>query len=794
MSSAKKAKFILSRQNQKGQVAIFVALIFQVIFVMFALLINVGLLVHHKINLQHSTDIAAYYGAMKQAESLNAIAHINFQIRQAWKLLAWRYRIMGTFGIIRSGAADQQIYPFNAAATPSPYKYNGPDATQCASPAGASIQDLPYLCPGHAGLKDWPAQTENHCQMSCSNFNVARDIKHISSVGGQSIFGESFGVTLDASIDNVNKNLTDLCLNLSKFSVEMIAKFLMSYIHEVRPRKLTIDMLAKNLSGAADQMVDLDGNKILDGTKKTLENNLTEANLTGMKGNAQAIVTFNSIDQGNGGVCKYDKGDGLKNNSTEFLKRIEFKLINYFIAHCGATPGSSNIYNMKPVFESSSLNPVVTSGPAAVSSDIKDILESFLTDQNMHTIGYEKNPNCSVYYAVKSTTEPLIPFLPLKKIKLNAVAVAKPFGGSIGPSFGTNWPQGSPRSDFTNADENTFVDKNMPIRDLPSDAPLVEGITQSIRRLINFSKFVGDAVGLRDPEYVGTYHALLATRNIKFPTNVNNGPDLGANGTNDWPKLDNYRFVQDATAGLNSYDPMATSFTRSLEITAISPNQFDVTYYSIDPDFFHNYFLRLSNGNIFSKIKAAAGGVGPASEQDIRPDFGAKLNVAELSASPTPVATYALIPAKDFSVRDQINFTRDFFDFSPSGVNSFSGTYLSKFKYILTKQASLLTGWTFKNFQSFSSGSSGSFPSPTNQVDFTENTMTFGSCKDPWNDSSANDDSARGRPTDQNLPPTPGNCVTGGRTGYSVKLVSPKVVLDGALMENPMDSSFFIFQ
>ena len=54
-------------------------------YIFFALLINVGLLIHHKINLQHSTDLAAYYGAMKQAEEMNAIAHINFQMRQAWK-------------------------------------------------------------------------------------------------------------------------------------------------------------------------------------------------------------------------------------------------------------------------------------------------------------------------------------------------------------------------------------------------------------------------------------------------------------------------------------------------------------------------------------------------------------------------------------------------------------------------------------------------------------------------------------------------------------------------------------
>ncbi|MFN9066527.1 MAG: pilus assembly protein TadG-related protein, partial [Bdellovibrionales bacterium] len=45
-------------KNKKGQVAIFIALLFQVLFLFFAMVVNVGLLVHHKINLQNSVDLA----------------------------------------------------------------------------------------------------------------------------------------------------------------------------------------------------------------------------------------------------------------------------------------------------------------------------------------------------------------------------------------------------------------------------------------------------------------------------------------------------------------------------------------------------------------------------------------------------------------------------------------------------------------------------------------------------------------------------------------------------------------
>src|SRR5437764_657897 len=91
-------------RNESGQMTIFIALIFQVLFVFFAMVINISLLVHDKINLQNSVDLGAYYAAERQAEILNEIAHINYQIRQDYKLLTWRYRVLGTLGRTGDGA------------------------------------------------------------------------------------------------------------------------------------------------------------------------------------------------------------------------------------------------------------------------------------------------------------------------------------------------------------------------------------------------------------------------------------------------------------------------------------------------------------------------------------------------------------------------------------------------------------------------------------------------------------------------------------------------------------------
>ncbi len=172
MNTSTKAskKFVLSRKNQKGQVAIFVALIFQIVFVFFALLINVGFLVHHKINLQQSTDLAAYYGAMKQAEMLNAVSHINFQIRQNWKLLTWRYRVLGTFGFQKDKEPNQN-YPFESGSNGG-FAYNAENGSTCPGPgqvAGKGIQDIPFFCIGHGGFKGWKSKTDTSCRAGCGN-------------------------------------------------------------------------------------------------------------------------------------------------------------------------------------------------------------------------------------------------------------------------------------------------------------------------------------------------------------------------------------------------------------------------------------------------------------------------------------------------------------------------------------------------------------------------------------------------------------------------------------------------
>jgi hypothetical protein len=135
---------------------------------------------------------------------------------------------------------------------------------------------------------------------------------------------------------------------------------------------------------------------------------------------------------------------------------------------------------------------------------------------------------------------------------------------------------------------------------------------------------------------------------------------------------------------------------------------------------------------------------------------------------------------KDFSVRHQLEVTKKLFKdvagiLSPNSGPTIPSTALD---VIATRQSSLLTGWTFLNLTA--TGYS-SFPAPNTSGPYS---MLFGTCDNsatmnPWTDNFE-------APYDSNpdLPPVPGNCVTGGRTGYSVKLISSDLLRPARPFEN----------
>jgi hypothetical protein len=835
---AKSNFFKLTKKNQSGQVAVFVALIFQVIFIFFALLINIGLLIHHKINLQHSTDMAAYYGAMKQAESMNAIAHINFQLRQNWKLFTWRYRIFGTFGFTKTagssgGSSSDLDFPFesNVSVNPNKWDYNGsagqfgtnvgsafvngpqvpgnatapgaPPVLSCTNiaqtnsnytlPGGGAIgpHDTPFFCVGHAGIGGWPSG-ETNCQFQCSTFVFANGIDALPVLNSTyNTIGANMASSVAKTLEQVNKNRESLCKKLGPVGASVLARFMIGYIMEASSRSQTLAMLAANLSQDADRFVDLDGAKVIDGAKRTFENNLTGANFSGITDSS--FKTYNGLSNSE---CRFRTG---KDSAKEFLKKIEFNYLQLFIHNCvWGSPATGENYKPESIITETGLNSVFNEVPAAAK---EAILSLYAQGGDKFSVGYEKNPNCVEYYAVRTSTEPNIPFLPLSKIKLNALSIAKPFGGSIGPSYGDQWPKSNSKSVFNDAPDptgaETRIDKALPIREFKPGL----SITQTIYAQPNFSLFVGDKLGLRNLDYIAAFHSMLAARDVAGgPTNTTGV--LSQDNPNAWPAFTNWNGLDDST-NMQQYDSLAASQPqtaagiRQIEIAAIAPNQFDIAYYSIEPDFYNNYLKKIVKN--FDVIKNAAGLGGVLTKNTVRADFGADdIEPENDSIKSSP------LNLKTFSVKDQILAKNQLLSvnianppsYNPRGADDKS-KYMDILNFLVRSPTSLLSAWTFKRFDEYDP--TNNFPNA--KVDKTLNTMSFGQCFDTWSNTEAilsspvDANNFRTPPEHKNeLPNVPGNCVTGGRTGYSVKIISPSMVnISNTKIENPIDSSFISF-
>ncbi len=86
-------------QPQSGQVSLMMGMMMLTFIVFFAFVINVGMLVNAKINLQNAADMAAYSGAAVQARQLNHISLLNYEMRRQLKKYLFRYYVMGNMAL-----------------------------------------------------------------------------------------------------------------------------------------------------------------------------------------------------------------------------------------------------------------------------------------------------------------------------------------------------------------------------------------------------------------------------------------------------------------------------------------------------------------------------------------------------------------------------------------------------------------------------------------------------------------------------------------------------------------------
>lgn len=718
-----KPTFLLGRQNQKGQIAIFVALIFQVLFLFFAMVINVGLLVHHKINLQNSVDLAAYYGAMKQAQTMNAIAHTNYQIRQSWKLLAWRYRMIGTAG-------DFKEHPFKKDTIP-PQIVDGTLDGIGSSPGSKNFYDAPVFCATYVPFKPMP-EGENTCRdlvnfSGVQLFTVPKVLIDLPNISGKVA---DYAQTM---LNQARKR----CEITGPFNYRLLGQFVVAFIQDQKSRMELMAMLSHSISpeSPGDDFHDLEGKSIREGIKNTLVNNLTAANAASME-----FETYNSLGHENCNRVGVANG-----NPAKWLVPIRIQpAFSYLDSNC-----SGNIEHVQRELNGDVQNlPRYSKEPPNIlQEDINNLgkfigVQSFFSSTYNYSLGVEKDPWCVAYMGVKATTSPKIPFSPFGAVTLNARSFYKPFGGRIGPWYNKTFPvitSGRETSVGSGGNLAQRTDPLIPPRALNSMSAMTD--PTDVTRVPNYSRYLGDKFGLKSKRVLSQFGAAIykldqtwATRSLQY--NASSAADYtdGAPNFQDWSHLpfDFYERgkSQDLLAWSSSTN-VASRF-RTLELMAILPDSFDLTYYSIEPDFYGNYYEKIKNG-----LLTGAGRSYFNTNREFLADIGTHRG-----------ANTAGVNWDKFSVKDQYKVVQDalgngFF----RDINFDIETQLT---YVSKKWTDVLTSWI-----------------PLSMKDYSTDVSRFGKC-------TVYPEGVDGGGNGSATIPTSGNCVAGGSTGYSVKMVHPE--------------------
>ncbi len=654
------------RKKQKcGQLAIFIALIFQLVFILFAMSLNVALVVHDKINLQNSVDLAAYYGAMKQAQTLNAIAHINYQIRQSWKLLAWRYRVLGNPYAAKQGhPREQENLQFDP-------KTGSPDiyiVCTGAFDAGKKKGWGTFRLPGGSGADELWTPKSGADYGFCTNIRL--DISALR-IPNASSFLKPLVNAIISTAKTGNKEITRKCLAIC-YTNWLFAFFSFYHFRVDQSRKAKlIYKIADKIAGDGME-IEKKGN-IESGARQTFMSNLTYINRQAYDSNPNSFQVFNSL-QGQ------PPDNWLSSESFYAYPPLYVKTTG----EPGDCSGKGTFINDLPDnVTDSSLIQLATNDLIGYSNNRTLCKETGSNNFCESSAGLTKKDDFIVYFGAKAELEYknqiFLPFFKNNKLRLKAQGFAKPFGGRIGPKF---------------EDDKTLP--RLAVGTMPTER-------QVSKWSPNYAKYPGDEFGLAS-HYVQRqwaeriYNATSTFKNIEnyIPGN--------------FPNLPNSPLSKDTES-------------KQWELAAVAPDLFDVTYFTILPSYMDTYYKNLQAWD-FNPPEDFGGGI--------------KQQVSGTGVWPVP----ALNP----------NMNKPF--------------------YVIKDLSNLLTGW---NPPKEKYTNTGEYPAD-------ENKTTFAKC-DKWDYQLDDDGDAR----------LATGCVTGGRTGYSVKMINKEhlqTIISGGLTPEPSGSDW----
>lgn len=401
-------------RNIKGQVMIMVAMLAVTFMFFFKFVVDTGILVVAKINIQNAADLAAYSGSASQARLMNQIGFLNYDMRRAYKKFLFRYYVFGTF--------LQDSFPKTPTTTSKVREFKPK-----AAPKGPLNPDYraPVVCIDYRNLIGSGGQA-NLCKESevsapssggGSNSPVGQVYKEfIKKLAKQqqekcSMLGGDNSVTLmnwlfNGDPENTDlKKLSDNAYSLSASDVQarqlqnVIQIMLrvsdgMGLIPKLLINKLRINTLNDYLNEPAhDRGVTYDEMGILQGEQDPAKNE-------------RVISAFYS--------AYHTLGSHLFDNQSVQLDELSPSGGKYFDLQTITHNFTTYFMDAQPASSGCILVPTMLNVANA-------------------PIGVAKDPSYLTYYAVRLKANAKLIYWPSQQFELKAYAAARPFGGFLGP-------------------------------------------------------------------------------------------------------------------------------------------------------------------------------------------------------------------------------------------------------------------------------------------------------------------------------------------------------------------------
>ncbi len=434
-------------KNERGQLGIFLGINLIIVMTLLAFIINVGLFVKAKINLQNAVDAAAWAGASTQARQLSNIGYLNWELRNVYKEWMFKYYVLGRLKTIQEFRNDnkngrtnfrlQSFYERNGKYTPNVFDpYNVPSICMHFE-SKHGICDM-YDVPGLPRFEALGLPSISEHNESFENALVSKKAEECSS---RSIinFGTALLWTYGAG-DFIMPGTPALAIERPGAWVSSIE----------------LAMRMRNLEMIVNRPPVVEGICLNSGSGCIAVDELQSETSDNFPLNERPLKAFWSAFRNLGGGDNKKSDEVLNSFKLTELAPTPFEAppsgLSSFLIPQGRAIGKSGVpattkhyldlqiypLNLMTFFTSFIADNVSNeTGPVqGVQSEAACKSSKTAIPAPGYIFGFVKNHQVMTYYAVKGEVKfvgLLYPFLDREGITLTAYSAAKPFGGRIGP-------------------------------------------------------------------------------------------------------------------------------------------------------------------------------------------------------------------------------------------------------------------------------------------------------------------------------------------------------------------------